>query len=181
MARKAQARCLGSATILFLASGETLSSATGIASRAESRGRAEEQCTLRKTTQKKQTEMIGLRVDRDLFATIKAKAEENGISPTSFARILIAEALGYSENLPRERARRRRSKKPVPSELRKAVQVLALLIDISADLKFLAHSFREMSAREQVSGSDLESARVLLAKSYDGVTEIRTRLLGRAQ
>ena len=125
--------------------------------------------------------MIGLRVDQGLFSAIRERADNQGVSTTSCARLLIAEALGYNADLPLERARRRRSKKPVQSELKNAVQFLALLIDISTDLRSVVRRFGEMSAREEFSEAELRSTKILMKKTHDSLAEIRAHLLERAQ
>lgn len=128
--------------------------------------------------QNKQTEKIGLRVDQGLFLAIKSGAEELGISNTSFARQVIAQALGHFQEVPMEAPRRQTRRKPASAEMRKAVQVLAVLTDINTTLSGLLRALGKRSDEQAGFGEKYAAPFDRLRRIQADVSEIRGRLLG---
>ncbi|MDO6481418.1 hypothetical protein [Shimia thalassica] len=127
---------------------------------------------------KKQTKMIGLRVDERLFEAIGEGAKDQGISITSFTRLLIAQALGHFEEVPLEVPRRKARRKPVSADQKKAIQVLALLTDIHSRLSVLVQrsaAQRFLKPPERFKGELLEAA---FRQAQKDIAAIRKYLLG---
>lgn len=124
----------------------------------------------------KQTKMIGLRVDQELFAAIRDGARDQGISNTSFVRMQLAQALGHFQEVPLEAPRRRARRKPVSAEQKKAIQVLALLSDIHQSLALLVQrSSGEGPQQTNVGDLNWEGP---LRKLQKDISSIRFHLLG---
>lgn len=131
--------------------------------------------------QSKQTEMIGLRVDEKLFSAIKRGAEEEGISTTSFARLLIAQALGYFQEVPMEPPRRQARRKPPSADMKKAVQVLVILTDINMTLSGLLRAIRIQSVEKAIPEMKPATQLDCLKNIQTSVSDIRDHLLGEAR
>ncbi|PHO04859.1 hypothetical protein CSC82_04850 [Rhodobacteraceae bacterium 4F10] len=129
-------------------------------------------------TLNRQTEMIGLRVDQGLFLAIRKGAEEEGISTTSFARLLIAQALGYFQEVPLEPPRRQARRKSPSVEMRSAVQVLAVLIDINMNLSCLLRAHGKRSLEQEELDEKSAAPFDLLSRIQTDVSKVRGRLLG---
>lgn len=125
--------------------------------------------------------MIGLRVDEGLFSAIGMGAKDQGISLTSFARLLIAQALGHFEEVPLEAPRRKARRKSISSEQRKAVQALALLGDIHSRLNELVQRSKARSFKQHHLCRQDQTWEISLRKAQSDIAAIRTHLLGGAR
>lgn len=133
---------------------------------------------MKKQSEIKQTRMIGLRVADDLFHLIEDGAEIEQMSPTAFARITLARALGYENSVPETRPRRRYIPKPVHSELRAAVEVLSLLIDVRTALSSILAQNKMAQIATLESSPDLIRQGEVLGQLSAQIEVIRTHIIG---
>ncbi len=88
----------------------------------------------------RQTELIGVRLNSDLKSLLDERAKENGISPTSQARVLLARSLGFSNEVETRPLSRRCTQKTISQDLKRAVCFLDLLQDMRRELRYLTHT-----------------------------------------
>jgi hypothetical protein len=129
-------------------------------------------------THKKQTQMVGLRVDPDLFKEISRRASELSTSPTSCVRQLVAQALDYTANLPERPPRQTPAKKRVSPELKEAIQVLAVLLDIRTNLDALSSHCEQLNLSAATHDQDLFASKMILQIMHSNLAAVRSFLLG---
>ncbi len=99
-----------------------------------------------KKTKYRQSEPIGLRIDPNLKQLLVQEANAQGVSPTSCARQILAQSLNYNVSLPAQTSPRRHPRKPVSSDLQKAVAFLACIQDVRSELRAISRSLRQNQA-----------------------------------
>ncbi len=93
-----------------------------------------------RSSKTRQTELIGVRLNSDLKSLLDERAKENGISPTSQARVLLARSLGFSNEVETRPPSRRCAKKTISQDLKRAICFLDLLQDMRRELRYLTHT-----------------------------------------
>ena len=96
-----------------------------------------------KTKTVNQTKMVGMRVSHNFYDLLTDGAESEGISPTAYARMILARALNFEDALPETKPRKSPRKKPIGKDIQAAVEVLGLLIDVRMQLSFLSRKLAE--------------------------------------
>ncbi|WP_108836311.1 hypothetical protein [Tateyamaria sp. Alg231-49] len=131
-----------------------------------------------KNKTKKQTKMVGMRVSDDFFALLNKGANSEGISPTSYARLTLARALGFEGAMPETKPRKSQRKKPISKDIQSAIEVLGLLIDVRMSLSYVSrklaetHTFNPLRADQVVKhGERIDAIR-------RDVDAIRAQILG---
>lgn len=133
---------------------------------------------MKKQSEIKQTRMIGLRVADDLFHLIEDGAKSELMSPTSFARITLARSLGYVNAVPETRSRKRLRPKPISKEIRAAIEVLGLLIDIRTALSALSNRNENAQLAKQRADTELIRQGEIIEHISKQIDAIRAYLIG---
>ncbi len=109
---------------------------------------------------KRQTRMVGMRISDDLYDLLTEGAETEGISTTAYARLVLARALNFESALPQTKSRKSPRKKPISKDIKAAIEVIGLLIDVRMNLSFLSrklaetHTFNPLRADQVVEQSE---------------------------
>ncbi|WP_170510372.1 hypothetical protein [Ruegeria arenilitoris] len=127
---------------------------------------------------KRQTRMVGMRVSEDLYDLLTEGAETEGISTTAYARLVLSRALNFEGALPETKPRKPPRKKPIIKDIKAAIEVLGLLIDVRMNLSYIsrnlseAHTFNPLRADQVVEQGERIDA---IRRDVDAV---RAQILG---
>ncbi len=127
-----------------------------------------------RSSKTRQTELIGVRLNSDLKSLLDERAKENGISPTSQARVLLARSLGFSNKVETRPPSRRCTQKTISQDLKRAVCFLDLLQDMRGELRYL----KQMLARTQDDPSEYYAIAAALAKISASLHGIQIHVTG---
>lgn len=132
-----------------------------------------------KSEQRVQTELLGLRLHPDLHRPLVEAAQAEGQSPTSLARQILADALGYDGPSPSRRPPRQRRPKASPAEIQTAIKFLAQLQAVDQTLRHLARLARAKSGSSDTNSPRWQSAlHHQLRESLSLLKDIKSQLIG---
>lgn len=103
---------------------------------------------MRKAKMGRQTRMVGMRVSQRLYSLLDDGAKAEGLSVTAYCRLTLARALNFNEVVPETRPRRPPRQKSISKDIKTAIEVLGLLIDIRMNLSYLSRKLAASNANE---------------------------------
>ncbi len=127
-----------------------------------------------RSSKTRQTELIGVRLNSDLKSLLDERAKENGISPTSQARVLLARSLGFTNEVVTRPSSRRCTQKTVSQDLKRAICFLDLLQEMRRELRHLTHTL----TRTQNDPSKYHAVAAALAKISVSLHGIQANVTG---
>ncbi|MEP3333621.1 hypothetical protein [Sedimentitalea sp.] len=131
-----------------------------------------------KVNTRKQTKMVGMRISDDFYKLLSHGAESEGISPTAYARLVLARTLNFEDTLPETKPRKSPRKKPISKDIQSAIEVLGLLIDVQMNLSYLSRELSEARTFNPLrAGQVVEHGKRIDAIQRD-VDLIRAQILG---
>ncbi|WP_171212039.1 hypothetical protein [Ruegeria sp. HKCCA5426] len=131
-----------------------------------------------KNKTKKQTKMVGMRVAEDLYDLLADGAESEGISTTAYARLVLARALSFEEPLPETRPRKSPRKLPISKDIKSAIEVLGMLIDVRINLSYISRNLSEAHTLNPLRADQVVEQGERINAIRRDVDTIRAQILG---
>ncbi len=131
-----------------------------------------------KVNTRKQTKMVGMRVSDDFHALLTDGAASEGISPTAYARLTLARALNFEDELPETKPRKSPRKKPISNDIQSAIKVLGLLIDVRMSLSYLSRKLSEAHTFNYLRADQVAEQCVRIDAIRRDIDVVRAQILG---
>lgn len=122
--------------------------------------------------------MVGMRVSGDFYALLAEGAKSEDISTTAYARLTLARALNFRDALPETKPRKTPKPKPINKDIKAAIEVLGLLIDVRMNLSFLSRKMGEARTLNPLCAEQVVEHRKRIDAIRRDLDVIRAQILG---
>ncbi len=124
-------------------------------------------------TEKRQ---LGLKISEEAYAALARRAKARGMSPTTLARWLLLDQIGFEEEVVIRNARRRGVLKPVRAEIKAALELLRELQLIRVRLDGLGRPVK--GRKSAVAYADAETIQATLEDARELFQRVLTSMSG---